>query len=74
MTTKVEMKIDYVYLGSDDGEYFYITGEHDNPDDPYPMIGEYINNHRSATDWRRYANSLDCTEIGHKDDYPEYFI
>ncbi len=72
MTTVVEIKLDYVYLGSDD-EYFYITAEHDDPGDPYPMIGSYFSD-TSDTDWRRFANSLDCTEIGHKDDYPEFFI
>ncbi len=71
-TTTIEMKIDYIYLGYD--EYFYITGEHDSPIDPYPMIGVSLNNHKSFTDWKRFASIEDCTEIGHKDDYPEMFI
>ncbi len=71
-TEKVELKVDYVYLNLDNGCYFYVVSEDPSTSNPYPMFARSFGG--EDVDWRKYANSDDCREIGHRNNLPEYFV
>ena len=74
---QIELKLGFIYLHEDQQtEIFIINSEDSDTENSFPMGSEIIVGDRKGTQnkWNKFLAPGTVTEIGPKEDYPEYFL